>query len=54
MTAESYISHFSHSRSRLLVESLPICVDDFQYIAEGAEGMQMLEFMFTGCEANVN
>ena len=38
----------------LLVESPPICVDDFQYIAEGAEGMQMLEFMFTGCEANVN
>ena len=54
MTAESYISHFSHSRSPLLVESPPICVDDFQYIAEGAEGKQMLEFMFTGCEANVN
>ena len=54
MTAESYISHFSHSRSPLLVESPPSCVDDFQYITEGAQGMQMLGFKFTGCEANVN
>jgi len=32
MTAEFYISHFSHSSSPLLVTSLGICVDDFQYI----------------------
>ena len=37
---------FQYSRSPLHVESPPICVDDFQYIAEGTEGMQMLEFMF--------
>ena len=37
MTAESYISHFSHSSLPLLVELLPICVDDVQYIFEIGE-----------------
>ena len=37
MTAESYISHFSHLSSPLLVEFLPICVDDFQYIFDTGE-----------------
>ena len=27
-----------------LARQSPICVDDFQYIAEDAEGMQMLQF----------
>ena len=51
MTAESYISDFSHSSSPLLVKTL--CVGRFSVnsklaSAEGAEGMQMLESMFTG------
>ena len=59
MTVESYISDFSHSSSPLLVESPYICLGRFSVYsklanAEGAEGMQMLEYMFTGCEANVN
>ena len=54
VTAESYISDFSHS-------SVPpyLCVGRFSVYsklasAEGAEGMQMLESMFTGWEVNVN
>ena len=53
MTAESYISDFSHSRSPLLVKPSYLCVGRFSEYsklasAEGAEGMQMLESMFTG------
>ena len=53
MTAESYISDFSHSSSPLLVKPPYLCVGRFSVnsklaSAEGAEGMQMLESMFTG------
>ena len=53
MTAESYISDFSHSSSPLLVKPPYLCVGRFSVYsklasAEGAEGMQMLESMFTG------
>ena len=59
VTAESYISDFSHSSSPLLVKPSYLCVGRFSVYsklasAEGAEGMQMLESMFTGWEVNVN
>lgn len=52
MTAESYISDFSHLSSPLLVKP-HLCVGRFLVnsklaSAEGAEGMQMLKSMFTG------
>ena len=52
VTTESYISDFSHSSSPLLVKPPYLCVERFSVYsklsAEGAEGMQMLESMFTG------
>ena len=59
VTAESYISDFSHSSSPLLVKPPYLCVGRFSVYsklasAEGAEGMQILESMFTGLEVNVN
>ena len=59
MTAESYISDFSHSSSPLLMKPSYPCVGRFSVYSklasvEGAEGMQILESMFTGLEVNVN
>ena len=59
MTAESYISDFGHLSSPLLAKPPYLCVGRFSVYsklasAEGAEGMQILESMFTGLEVNVN
>ena len=53
VTVESYISDFSHSSVPLLVKPPYLCIGRFSVYsklasAEGAEGMQMLESMFTG------